>query len=673
MRQRFVATAAGLTTTVVVAIMGVTAPSAAVAMAATSAPAASPAAATTAAPSSAPPEPARARSAAHPADGEAVFRKVCAGCHLGLAQTGGAGINPVAGRSLGHAVPREFLRMYPPAAILNALTKGKMQAVGALLTPAERRAVAEFASGRKLDAHPVNPALEAGRRCTRAVAMLDPDRGPRWNGWGNGIANTRYQPLARGGLSAADLPRLELEWAFGFVNVASVRSQPAVVGGRLFVASASGLVHALDARSGCAFWTFEARAAIVTALSVGAYRSHSGSRRYAVYFGDRQANVYAVDAETGREVWMRRIDDHPSASITGSPTLYGGRVFVPVQGIGEESRATSDGYPCCTFRGSVSALDASTGAVLWKTYTLPPSRPRARSRAGVEMYGPAGAGIWSAPTIDPKRGLVYVSTGNGYAGPPQPTTDAVMALDIRTGTVRWVRQALAADIWVMGCNAHNPPSDAACPRTLGRDYDFSASPALVHVGARDLLVLPQKSGLAFALDPDREGAIVWRYRIGRGSGLGGQWGAAIEDGVAYFGVADLLTSTPGGIRAVRLADGKLLWSKPPPKPLCGARLGCSVGQGAALTAIPGAVLSVALDGGLRAYSTRDGSILWMVDCDRAFATVNGVPGHGGGMDGPGPVVAGGMLYVNSGNGGLMGSPGNVLLAFGLPGRRPPRH
>lgn len=599
-------------------------------------------------------------------DGEATFRRVCAACHLGLAQTGGvAAVNPMAGAGLGHAIPRELLHTYPPEAILNALTNGKMQAQGAALTPAERRAVAEFASGRPIGAKPLDPATEAGTLCVSKPPMSDPERGPSWNGWGNGIANTRFQTRERGGLTAGDLPRLELAWAFGFVNVASVRSQPAVAGGRLFVASENGQVHALDARTGCTYWSYTAGAGIGTALSVGRYRRANGTHGYAVYFGDRRANAYAVDAETGREVWVRKVDTHPSASLTGSPTVYRGRVFVPVQGIGEEGQAARGEYACCTFRGSVSALDASTGTLLWKTYTVPESRARARNKSGVQMYGPAGGGIWSAPTIDPRRGLVYIATGNGYAEPAQPTTDAVMALDIRSGEVRWVRQLLANDIWVMGCDKHNT-DNPACPPELGPDYDFSASPVLTRVGSAERLVLPQKSGMAFALDPAHEGRLVWRYRIGQGSGLGGQWGAAIEGGSAYFGVADLLTQTPGGVHAVRLIDGARVWHDPPPKPLCAEHLGCSVGQGAALTAIPGAVLSGALDGGLRAYSTRDGSLLWSFDCNRDFTTVNGVKAHGGGIDGPGPIVAGGMLYANCGNGGLVGLPGNVLVAFELP-------
>jgi len=608
-----------------------------------------------------------AAAAKQTADGEAVFRRVCAVCHLGLAQMGpAAGVNPFGGAGLGaHAVPREMLHTYPPEAILNALTNGKMQAQGALLSDAERRAVAEYASGRAFaTARPLDPAIEAGKACTDDPSMTDPDRGPGWNGWGNGVANTRFQSRERGGLVASDLPHLKLKWAFGFVNVASVRSQPAVASGRLFVASDNGEVHALNARSGCTYWSFKARAGIGSALSVGRYTDAAGATRYAVYFADRKTNAYAVDAKSGRLIWVRQVDFNASASITGSPTVYGGRVFVPVQGIGEEGRAARGDYACCTFRGSVTALDASTGALLWKTYTVGENRLRGKSKDGVALYGPAGGGIWSAPTVDARRGLVYVATGNGYAEPAQPTTDAVLALDMRTGAVRWVRQVLAGDIWVMGCEAHNP-GNPTCPPTLGPDFDFSASPALARAGTRELIVLPQKSGMAFALDPDDGGRILWRYRFGHGSGLGGQWGGAIEGSRVFFGVADVLTLTPGGVHAVRLADGAPLWRDPPPKALCAQHLGCSVGQGAALTAIPGAVLSGALDGGVRAYSTRDGSLLWMFDTNRDFKTVNGVSAHGGGIDGPGPIAAGGMLYVTSGNGGIVGLPGNVLLAFGL--------
>ena len=597
--------------------------------------------------------------------GEAVFRRVCAGCHLGLAEVNGVATADGPGGGLAaHAVPREMLRMYPPEAIVNALTRGKMQAQGATLTADEQRAVAQFASGRSLGDAPVDPRIEAGTRCTQDAPMSDPAQGPSWNGWGNGVSNTRFQPYSQGGIAAADLPRLKLKWAFGYVNAASARAQPALAGGRLFVAGESGQVHALDPRTGCTHWTYVARAAVVSALSVGPYHRAGGGSGFAVYLGDRKANVYALDAQSGELIWTRHVDAHPAAAITGSPTLYGGRLYVPVQGIGEEGRGGHDGYACCTFRGSVSALDASSGALIWKTYTVGENRPRGKSRTGVTLYGPAGGGIWSAPTVDAKRGLVYVATGNGYAEPAQQTTDAILALDLTTGAVVWSRQALAGDIWAMGCDSRNP-DNPVCPPVLGPDFDFSASPALARIGGQERLVVPQKSGLAFGLDPAQRGRILWRRRFGRGSGLGGQWGVAIEDGVAFVGVADALTPQPGGMRALRLADGQLLWSRPPQQPLCGAALGCKAGQGAAPTAIPGAVLSGALDGALRAYSVRDGKILWTYDTRPEVHTVNAVKAHGGAMDGAGPIVVNGMMYINSGSGGLIGQPGNVLIALGL--------
>ncbi len=472
-------------------------------------------------------------------------------------------------------------------------------------------------------------------------------------------------PKEVGGLTAADVPRLKLKWAFGYQGVAAARAQPTVAGGRLFVASENGEVHALDPKTGCSHWTFKAQAGVRTALTVAPYSTSGGSNGYAVYFGDSKANAYAVDADSGQQVWTRKVDEHRSAAITGAPAVYNGRVYVPVQGLNEEGQGGRGSYECCTFRGSVVALDANTGAEAWKTYTISqPARQRARSAEGVQTWGPAGGGIWSAPTIDPKRRMLYVATGNGYADPPQPTTDAVIALDLQSGAIKWVRQTTASDNWTMGCQAQNP-NKPQCPETLGPDYDFSASPALVTVKGRDLLFLPQKSGLAYALDPDNEGAVLWQYRLGQGSGLGGQWGAAVDGEVAYVGVADLQTQNPGGMRAVRLDTGQQVWSMPPQQKLCADGRGCSAAQGGAVTAIPGAVLSGSLDGGLRAYAAKDGAIIWTFDTNREFPTVNGVKANGGGMDGPGPVVAGGMLYVNSGYGGIVGRPGNVLLAFAV--------
>jgi polyvinyl alcohol dehydrogenase (cytochrome) len=384
-----------------------------------------------------------------------------------------------------------------------------------------------------------------------------------------------------------------------------------------------------------------------------------------VFFGDRKANAYAVDAQTGRELWVRKVESHPAAAITGALAYEAGRVFVPVQGLNEEGMGGFAGYPCCTFRGSVSALDADTGNVIWRTYTVEESLPRPPAPDGTPAFGPAGGGIWSVPTIDSKRRLLYVSTGNGYADPPQPGTDAVLALDINTGEIKWSRQMTAGDAWALGCQ-QNRGVNSACPSELGPDFDLSAPAALVRLHGRDLLIVPQKSGMTWAIDPAADGAVLWRSRIGAGSSLGGQWGVAIEGDRVYVGVADLLTHNPGGMRALSLDDGHVIWEKPPQTKLCGFESGCSAGQGGPLTAIAGAVLNAGMDGGLRAYSTKDGSILWTFDTNREFETVNGVKAKGGSMDSAGPVVVDGMVYITSGSGGLVGRPGNVLLAFGLP-------
>jgi polyvinyl alcohol dehydrogenase (cytochrome) len=283
----------------------------------------------------------------------------------------------------------------------------------------------------------------------------------------------------------------------------------------------------------------------------------------------------------------------------------------------------------------------------------------------VQTWGPAGGGIWAAPTIDAARGAIYVTTGNGYAEPAQPTTDAVLALDMETGTIRWIFQPTPNDIWAGGCRPQNP-GNPNCPATQGPDHDFSISPVLARRSTgQDLVIVQQKSGMAYALDPDKAGALVWEYRTSGGSSLGGQWGAASDDRHAYFGVNGTLSMMPGGMRAVRLDTGEEVWSQPAPERLCGTVRGCSAAQGAALTAIPGAVFSVSMDGGIRAYASGDGTVVWQFDTNREFETVNGVEAKGGAMDGPGVVVEDGMVYATSGYVSLIGRPGNVLLAFGL--------
>jgi polyvinyl alcohol dehydrogenase (cytochrome) len=434
----------------------------------------------------------------------------------------------------------------------------------------------------------------------------------------------------------------------------------------MFVGSENGQVFALDARTGCTYWSFHAQAGVRTAITVAPYQAAGGQTRLALFFADVSATAYAVDAETGQEIWHRQVDDHPYAKSTGSVAVSGGRVYLGTTGVGEEGQGGGAHYPCCTFRGSVSSLDANTGAVVWKTYVIEQEpQPRGKSREGVQLWGPAGAGIWSTPTVDPGRRAVYVSTGNGYAPPAVPTIDAVIALDMDSGTIRWTQQPLAGDVFAGGCRA-NDPDNPNCPEELGPDLDFSASPILVPRGdGSDLLVIQQKSGVAYAFDPDNGGEKVWEYRTSPGGGLGGEWGSATDGTLIYYSSNGTAGPNPGGVGAVRVANGEPVWATPAEATLCAGTRGCSAAQGAAVTAIPGVVFAGSMDGGIRAYAADDGEILWRFDTNREFETVNGVEARGGAMDGPGAVVSGGMVYVNSGYVSIIGRPGNVLLAFGL--------
>jgi len=526
-----------------------------------------------------------------------------------------------------------------------------MRYQGLSLSGSERRAIAEYLTGRAMGGDPTGTTVG---RCTNPPALRDPASSPLWNGWGPTRENTHFQPAAQAGLSPDQVPQLVLKWAFGFADTTSAWGQPTIAGGRLFVGSQNGTVYALDARSGCSIWTFTANGGVRASISIGDNRA---------YVLDQKGYAYALDAVTGRQIWSRKVDNHPLVRLTGSPALYAGRLYVPTSSYEEAGKSPS--YPCCTFRGSVAALDASSGDLLWRTYTIA-EEPKVLGRRadGVEVWGPAGGAIWSAPTIDAARRRLYVGVGNTYAGiVTQPTANAVAAFDLETGRLLWAKQVAAPDIF--GCRV----GESNCSDRPGPDFDFGSSPALVKLpNGHDAIVIGNKSGIGYAMDPDKQGDIFWEYRAGKGSALGGiEWGAAVDADQAYFPVADGNSPSPGGLHAVKLATGERAWFAPPPEPACGkpAR-GCNGAQSAAITAIPGVVFSPSMDGAIRAFASKDGSIVWQFDTNREFQTLNGVKGKGGSMNGPAPVVAGGMLYVNSGYGAFGARTGNVLLAFGLP-------
>jgi polyvinyl alcohol dehydrogenase (cytochrome) len=585
--------------------------------------------------------------------GIALFEQNCAACH-----------GATSGDS--RAPDRETLRRLSPEAIVTALTTGSMAANATALNDAQKRAIAEQLTGRPVGALQAGQASSMKNRC-QVTPFVDPSTSPMWNGWGVDAGNSRFQPAAAAGLTPALVPRLTLKWAFGFPNGTSAYGQPTLAAGRVFVGSDSGFVYSLDAKSGCVYWSFQTQAGVRSAISIGPVKTVAG-QRYALYFGDLKANVYAIDAESAAVIWTTRADTHPLARITGAPALEGGRLYVTVSSL-EEAAGANPKYPCCTFRGSLMALDAATGLEYWKSYPIDQApKPTKKNSIGTQLWGPSGAAIWSSPAVDVRRGAVYVATGNAYTEPAAEQSDSVAAFDLKTGKALWFRQLTPRDSYVVGCGANAATRDN-CPEDTGPDFDFGNSPILRTLpDGRSVITLGQKSGVAWGLDPDNHGNVIWQKRVGRGSALGGlEWGSGADDQNGYFPVADAGhgPDIAGGLWALKLTTGEVVWSTRPPAMDCNGRP-CVQAQSAAVSVIPGVVFSGTTSGMMRAYSTTDGKVIWEYNSAQAYVTVNGVPARGGAINGPGPTVAAGMLFFNSGYAYLGGGlGGNVLLAFGV--------
>jgi len=570
-------------------------------------------------------------------DGAAIWKKSCAICHQASSET--------------RAPLPEALAKLPRQRILASLETGSMKEQGALLSAQDREAVASF-----LAAAPAKLETSTGLCAAGVEPRAD---SPSWNGWGVDMANTRFQPATMARLSLAEVPKLKLKWAFGFPNAVAAVAQPVLVAGRLYFGSMDGTVYSADPRTGCVYWTFKADAMVRTAISVGPIRAG----RHALMFGDQKAQAYAIDSKDGALIWKTKVDEHPMARLSGAPKLYRSRLYVPVSSHEEVSPASAK-YECCTFRGSVVALDAESGKQIWKTHTIPdPPRPTKKNPAGVQMHGPAGAAVWLSPAIDVKRNALYIGTGNAYSDPETGYSDAVIAMDLDTGSVKWVRQLTGGDGWNFSCIS---PNKANCPASLGEDVDIGASPILKDLpGNRSVLLIGQKSAVVYALDPDQQGRILWQTRIGKGGAMGGiVWGMGADEQRVYVPLSDIRErDNAGGLFAIRIASGERAWYAPPVTPACAGKPGCSKAQLAPPTVIPGVVFSGSMDGTLRAHDATDGAVIWEFNTLRDFETVNGVKARGGSLNATGPVIAGGMMFLNSGYGILGGMAGNVLLAF----------
>jgi polyvinyl alcohol dehydrogenase (cytochrome) len=587
--------------------------------------------------------------AEHP--GKAVYENSCEVCH---------------GGTVSKAPQITLLNIMAASSIYRALDNGVMREQAAALSDRQRRDVAEYLTGQTLDAK-TGPALPP--MCSGASARFDFDAPPHLNAWGVELNNQRQFDAERTDININNVSKLRLKWAFAYPEAVRARSQPGLAGGSVFVGSQNGTVFSLDEDTGCIRWTFKTIAEVRTGIVVAPWTAGTEVAPL-IYFGDLVGNVYAVNAVNGELAWRDRADDHPSLTLTAAPTLFEGRLYVPLSAL-EVTAAADPAYPCCTFRGGVAVYDADSGEKLWTAYTIAePPREVGKNSVGTPRIAPSGAPVWNTPALDPKRGVMYVGTGTNYSSPANDTSDAVLALDLKDGSIRWQQQTTTGDAWNMGCETEEKIN---CPPENGPDYDFGAAVIIATTKeGKDILIAGQKSGDVYGLDPDERGKVLWHQKLGRGGIQGGvHFGMAVDGDTVYVPMSDFDGGPrwPGraypGMYALDVATGKQRWYTPA-QDVCEGREFCQPGLSAPASAFPGGVLAGAMDGHLRAYDSQDGKIVWDLDSAIGFDTVNGIEAMGGSFGGgTGPVFKGRRLFVNSGYGIYFHMPGNVLLVFEL--------
>jgi polyvinyl alcohol dehydrogenase (cytochrome) len=579
--------------------------------------------------------------------GEKLFNQVCAPCH----EHGGA-----------RAPDAYLLKLMTPDSIYGTLTTGAMRLQAQGLDDEEKSAVVEFLAGARAPAD----AKLLPPRCQGRAAEFDFGRPPPFSGWGFDPANTRYVDARSSGLSAANIARLRLKWAFGVEGAIRMASQPALAGGAIYVGGQDGSVYALDQSSGCLRWQFHASAEVRTGIVVSPWSGGDVSARPRVYFGDLIGNIYAVDAISGDLLWRDHVDAHTASTLTAAPVLMGDRLYVAVSSIEEGVPGI---YDCCTFRGSIVAYEARSGTRVWQSYLLPKAVFRGTTSSGEKMYAPSGLAIWGAPAIDVRRGLLYFGTGDSYTSPAPKLSDAIVAMRLDTGKIVWSYQATRHDAWNVGCMLKDKPN---CPREDGPDHDFGTAAILAaDTLGRERVFAGQKSGWVHAVDPDT-GHLLWKTRVGRGGLMGGVYfGLATREDMLFVPVNDVpdggVHDEPAkpGLYALDMHSGRVLWRAPMDADVCKDRgAQCAPGIAAPVTVSGDLVLAGAGDGELRVYDARSGEKLWQYDTTRTVATVGGGSAHGGSIGGgAGPLAWGGTLIVESGYGFAGRVPGNVMLVF----------
>ena len=491
-------------------------------------------------------------------------------------------------------------------------------------------------------------------------------RSGRWRIAGQNLSNTWSQP-AEHSISPTNVKGLKPKWAF--TTGGDVSATPTVDGDTVYFPDWGGNLFAVDKNSGRAIWShkiseYDGVDGAVSRVSPAVYHDQ-------LIIGDilnanqthAGANVIAVDRKTGALRWITQVEAHPAAIITGSPVVFDGVVYIGVSS-SEESLATNPAYPCCSFRGSVVALDAKSGQMLWKTFDMPDNGGR------TDQY--SGGAVWQPPAIDPKRGTLFIGTGNNYTVPadvvacqnanptadcaaPDDFFDTALALDLKTGQVKWAKRLQGSDTWTVACLTSSGPNPN-CPVPSSPDFDLGgAGPNLVG----NIVGFGQKSGIFWALNPDN-GNIVWSTPVGPGSSLGGiEWGTATDGKRIYVAIGnhDFLpyTLVPSGQKitwgswsALDVSTGKILWQTADPTT-------GTIDTGSVSVA-NGVMYAGSYSGQMYAFDATTGKILWN------FAS--------GGTVIDGPSIVDGTLYWGSGYRNIPpGIGNNKVYAFTLAGSK----
>lgn len=595
----------------------------------------------------------------HPGIG--VYQQSCAFCHDG-------------GDARAHSL--DTLRQMDADSLVYALTEGVMAAQGAALSPEARLAVVDWLAVSEEVEDP--NAWYANHYCSAEQTKVSvATQGVSMSQVGVDKRASRYLSAEQAGLTLSDMEDMELAWAFGFPGVTGLRAAPVVLDDTLFYSAVNtNRLLALDVESGCVKWVYESPVPLRSSVSIGEIGDED---RKTLVFGDARAQIHTVDAETGEGIWVVNAQADPGVGmITGAALLHDDLIIVPISASGVGAGANPR-HECCTGRGAVTALDAVTGEKVWTYFTMEPADYTGEVNSlGVKLRGPSGAPIWTTPSVDEKRGLVYVTTGENTSLPATGTSNAIIALDIATGEPRWVFQAIADDVWNMACSTSGGTHGPNCPseeQSILKDWDFGGSAVLVTLAeGRDLLLAGQKSGHIWAVNPDN-GELVWAQRAGDGSPLGGNhWGIAVDSQRAFLPINDphlpgLAGYTPvPGMYAYNMAHGEPLWSykvtadcedREEMMPVCAEKYGLS----ATPLVVDEGVISGALDGRVYIFDAADGRVVFEYDTAQEFDTLNGVEARGGSIDSHSVAAGAGMIFIGSGYASFNQVPGNVLLAF----------